>query len=59
MNNVLFEIENTRVPVLLIGLSERNLLEGNGKLIAVRVTNFTDYNDVLHVEKKLKKNRRA
>ena len=45
MNNVAFEIENTRVPVLLIGLSERNLLEGNRKLIAVRATNFTDHNE--------------
>ena len=36
MNNFLFEIENTRVPILLIGLSERTLLEGNRKLITVR-----------------------
>ena len=35
MNNLLLEIENTRVPIMLIGLSERNLLEGNRKLILV------------------------
>ena len=35
MNNFFFEIENTRVPVLLIGLSERNLLEGNRILVTV------------------------
>ena len=53
MNNLLFEIENTRVPVLLIGLSERNLLEGNRKLMAVRATNFTD-----HKEYRWKRNKR-
>lgn len=35
MNNLLLEIENTRVPIMLIGLSERNLLEGNRKLIVL------------------------
>ena len=35
MNNFLIEIENIRVPVLLIGLSERSLLEGNRKLETV------------------------
>ena len=53
MNNVFLEIENTRLPVLLIGLSERNLLEGNRKLIAVRATNFTD-----HKEYRWKRNER-
>ena len=36
MINFFFEIENTRVPVLLIGLSERSLLEGNRILVTVR-----------------------
>ena len=45
MNNGLFEIENTRVPILLIGLSERSLLEGNRKLITLRATNFTDHKE--------------
>ena len=45
MNNVLFEIENTRVPILLIGLSKRSLLEGNRKLIILRATNFTDHKE--------------
>ena len=35
MNKSWFEIENSRVPILLIGLSERSLLEGNRKLITV------------------------
>ena len=35
MNNFFFGIENTRVPVLLIGLSERSLLEGNRILVTV------------------------
>lgn len=49
MNNILFEIENTRVPVLLIGLSERSLFEGNRELITVRATKFTyhkEYSDI-------------
>ena len=40
MNNFLFETENTRVPMLLIGLSERSLLEGNRKLVTVRATDY-------------------
>jgi len=51
MNNVLFEIENTRVPILLIGLSERSLLEGNRKLITVRAIDCT-----YHGECKWKRN---
>ena len=35
MNNSLLETGKTPVPELLIGLSERSLLEGNGKLITV------------------------
>ena len=35
INNSLIEIENIRVPVLLIGLSERILLQGNRKLKTV------------------------
>ena len=35
MNKSLFETANSRVPALLIGLSERNLSEGNKKLITV------------------------
>lgn len=35
MNTSFFEIENTRVPVLLIGLSEISLLEGNRILVTV------------------------
>ena len=41
MNNFLFDIENTRVPILLIGLSERSLLEEDRKLINVRATDCT------------------
>ena len=39
MNNVLFEIENTRVPILLIGLPERSLFEGNKKLNNLKYEN--------------------
>ena len=35
MNKSWFEIENSRVPALLIGLSERSLSKGNKKLITV------------------------
>ena len=35
MNKSWSEIENSRVPALLIGLSERNLSDGNNKLITV------------------------
>ena len=35
-NKCWFEIENIRVPVLLIGLSERNLSGGNRKLVTVK-----------------------
>ena len=54
MNNGLFEIENTRVPILLIGLSERSLLERNRKLITLRATNFTDHKEYLGKEIKEK-----
>ena len=46
MNNLLLEIENTRVPIMLIGLSERNLLEDNRKLILVtdiKIFNIRSY----------------
>ena len=43
MNNFLFEIENTRVPILLIWLSERSLLKGNRNLKTARVTILTRY----------------
>ena len=43
MNNLLFEIENTRVPILLIWLSERSLLKGNRNLKTARVTILTRY----------------
>ena len=43
MNNFLFEIENTRVPILLIWLSERSLLKGNRNLKTARVTISTRY----------------
>ena len=35
MNKSFLEIENSRVPILLIGLSERSLLEGNRILVTV------------------------
>ena len=35
INKFLLELENSRVPILLIGLSERSLLEGNRKLVIV------------------------
>ena len=41
MNNVLFEIENTRVPILLIGLPERSLFEGKKKLNNLKYENVT------------------
>ena len=43
MNNFLFEIENTRVPILPIWLSERSLLKGNRNLKTARVTILTRY----------------
>ena len=43
MNNFLFEIENTRVPILLIWLSEISLLKGNRNLKTARVTILTRY----------------
>ena len=43
LNNFLFEIENTRVPILLIWLSERSLLKGNRNLKTARVTILTRY----------------
>ena len=43
MNNSLFEIETTRVPILLILLSERSLLKGNRNLKAARLTILTRY----------------
>ena len=43
MNNFLFEIEKTRVPILLIWLSERSLLKGNRNLKTARVTILTRY----------------
>ena len=42
-NNFLFEIENTRLPILLISLSERSLLKGNRNLKTARVTILTRY----------------
>ena len=43
MNNFFFEIENTRVPILPIWLSERSLLKGNRNLKTARVTILTRY----------------
>lgn len=43
MNNFLFEIENARVPILLIWLSERSLLKGNRNLKTARVMILTRY----------------
>ena len=54
MNNFLFDIENTRVPILLIGLSERSLLEGDRKLITVRATDCTCHREASGKQKKEK-----
>ena len=43
MNKSMFEIGNTRVPILLILLSERSLLKGNRNLKAARVAILTRY----------------
>ena len=43
MNKCLFEIENSLVPALLIGLSERNLSEGNRKEVTVTAIMFIKY----------------
>ena len=43
MNKLFLEIENSRVPILSIGLSEISLLDGNRKLIAVNTMMLIRY----------------